>query len=163
MADTTARARRNLCAPRSAIFFSRSANAPSYRPVRLHVLLLLEGGWGGQARPFAYSTSPGVAGTAQHGGEHEAAEEGAAEEGGEEGGHGTTEGGEELTGVHGGIGDTILPPGGMFCVVLIIFSLLFAFCFSKYLEKSPKMSRGYAQPSGDETASLTKGGAAPIE
>jgi len=144
-------------------FFSRSANAPSYRPVRLHVLLLLEGRRGGQARPFAYSTSPGVAGTAQHGGEHGAAEEGAAEEGGEEGGHGTTEGGEELTGVHGGIGDTILPPGGMFCVVLIICSLLFAFCFSKYLEKSPKMSRGYAQPSGDETASLTKGGAAPIE
>ena len=161
MADTTSGARRNLCAPRSAIFFLPLRQCAIVPPRSAPPLL--GGRRGGQARPFAYSTPPGVAGTAQHGGEHGAAEEGAAEEGGEEGGHGTTEGGEELTGVHGGIGDTILPPGGMFCVVLIICSLLFAFCFSKYLEKSPKMSRGYAQPSGDETASLTKGGAAPIE
>lgn len=164
MADTTSGARRDLC----AAIFLRLRHLPSYRPVRLHVLLLLLGEpnpapWRTQQPLCALNSSPGVAGTAQHGGEHGAAEEGAAEEGGEEGGHGTTESGEELTGVHGGIGDTILPPGGMFCILLIVFSLVFAFCFSKYLEKSPKMSRGYAQPSGDETASLTKGGAAPIE
>ena len=149
--------------------FSGSAIVPSYRPPFGCMFFSSSLGepnpapWRTQQPLCALNSPPGAAGTAQHGGEHGAAEEGAAEEGGEEGGHGTTESGEELTGVHGGIGDTILPPGGMFCILLIVFSLVFAFCFSKYLEKSPKMSRGYAQPSGDETASLTKGGAAPIE
>ena len=46
-----------------------------------------------------------------------------------------TENGDEITGMQGGAGDTMLPPGGWFPFALIILSLLGAVTLSKHLEK----------------------------
>ena len=47
----------------------------------------------------------------------------------------STEGGDEVTGTHGGADDTMLPPGGWFPFVLIVISLAIALAVSKHLEK----------------------------